>query len=103
MLDLEDELEKLGFGNQWDAVCEKLSSYRELVKARDLARLLEHNRAYPEKQRAAIKRWREKRLEETKHLLGSNCILCNKKLSPSDLAYSIKVDLICAKCRKVKK
>lgn len=99
--DLDEELELLGYGNQWDAISEKSASYKVIKNVNDIEKIKEHNRRYPEQHKAAMKRWFKRRAEEVKDRVGKeNCKKCNAILMMADLITSVRNPGICKKCRK---
>lgn len=93
----DDDLELLGYGNQWQKTIEKAAPYEVERRASDIERLNDWVARNPEKHAEAIKRWAANRRDEIKHLVGVSECHCGKKLTVYDLMFRKEE---CSKCRK---
>lgn len=106
--DLDEQLQNLGYGNQWQQHRIKLAAHKKVTDAAQLQRLNEYHRMYPQRHMAAINRWvkakYQQRKQQVKHRVGKQfCTECNKKLNLKQLIWENAAPGLCAKCKKEKK
>lgn len=101
--DLEQELQALGYGNQWSSAVQKLAQQKQVKDDSDLKRLKQWQAKNAQAFKAARKRWYEKRKEQTKHRVGKQaCVQCKNLMTQQDLIGQNRLPGHCVKCRKGK-
>lgn len=88
-LDLEDELDLLGYGNSWDEQVEKLAARKQASDDKRLGLLLEYKAglspdAARKENNKKVRRFHARQFENFTEMMGTTCHKCQRKFSQTD-------------------